>query len=56
MKYTILETNHGHTPGVLIPSFSISFYFLLDFQILVLDLSKPPLIFGFNQLICDNLF
>ena len=41
-----------HTLGVLILGFSISFYLLLDFQILVLDLPKSPLIFGFNQLIC----
>ena len=46
----------GHTRGVQLTDLAISFYLLLDFPFQLLDLMKPPLIFGFIQLICRDLF
>ena len=46
----------GHTRGVQLPSLAIFFYILLNFLFQLLDLTKPSLIFGFNQLICEDLF
>ena len=46
----------GHTRGVELPGFVIWCYLLLDLQFWVLDLTKRPLIFGFNRLILEDLF
>ena len=44
------------TPGGTTPGFVISLYLVLNFPFQLLDLTKQPFIFGFNQLICKDLF
>ena len=45
----------GHTLLVVLPGFSICFYLQLDLQFMSEILTKWPLIFVFNQLICRVL-
>ena len=46
----------GHTLLVVVPDFATCFYLQLDLQFKSGILTKWPLIFGFNRLICRDLF